>query len=96
MLKDYLNESAKAPKLTYHTLNKCDEFIVFYGGLKDVSEFSGDLFILKKSKNKVVCANYSDNTTSKIFLIFKVFLNQDIPIPPVTIALAKIFTFSEV
>jgi hypothetical protein len=68
MLRDFLNESANIPNLTYHTMNKCDEFIVFYGGLCGLSEFSGDLFILKSSKNKVVCASYSDHTNSIINL----------------------------
>jgi hypothetical protein len=104
MLRDFLNESGNIPNLTYHTMNKCDEFIVFYGGLFDISEFSGDLYILKSSKNKVVCASYSEHTNSKKnnkknikkLIKNKVSLNQDIHILQFTIVMIKRFIFSAV
>jgi len=69
MLRDYLNENlAKIPSLVYHSMNLCDNFIVVYGGKSSINEFSGDLYILKTSKNKFVCANYSDNIKCKKYL----------------------------
>jgi len=62
MMRDYLNENfSRIPNLVYHTMNKCDDFIVIYGGKRTVNDFSGNLYLLKISKNKFVCADYEEN-----------------------------------
>jgi len=69
MFKDFLVEdlSKKIPRLMFHTMTDCGDFIAIFGGLSSVDKISGDLHIIKHKDANIFTASYEKNKLCKYY-----------------------------
>lgn len=76
MIKDYNGkeldfvQKLQCPPLMFHTMTKCGDYIILYGGMKSKDILSGDFYILKMDSSKVFNLPYSENKNSKCYIIY--------------------------
>jgi len=73
MIKYYAdrdNLHTELPKLSYHSLNFCNDKIVIYGGLSSKNEINGNFYIIDIHRNKLHNLKYNHkNKTGNIFFL---------------------------